>query len=487
METGHQVPRKLREVRENISRTVVEVQFIPDRIKRILSGEKQTRVGDRSTGKERKKGEPHCEDEIFQTDKYTIVADGVGGAGDGEKASSLAVAVIRERLDQISDQASDTDVKNAIYWAVQLAHQQIQRAKLQSGWDTFSGATIAIAYVHKGRLYVVSAGDSRVYVYTKENEMRRKHLVRMGIVAPNGQMDPVIDNIINDPLLCLSIDDGQYLAGLSRAEAFKKQHLFSEADTPGSRNNLMSHLGKNNVDHEVDPNETLDIQVYDFELSPDDIVMVTSDGPTDNLKDSQFSTILAKPDAPADELVTVVMSATRKMMDTWQKGNEGRAKHDDSVVGVMKDFKNIGAGRTEKAQAKEKVKKELSFWDRVGIKNSKGFVEIDWFVTNITDSSVVITKYDNSGLKVAELKLPSENKLVTPNIENRVRKIQNLPDLWQLVNSLAYIKFGEKYLLATDVHRLISNYVNNPSAENFKAIPDTYGIRKKVGELFLRY
>ncbi len=87
-----------------------------------------------------------------------VIADGVGGANKGERASQLAI----DTLFQYMQNSSDTDVPTFLTHAVSAANHAVhQIAQETRGAST----TLAIAAIHEGRtLYIANVGDSRVYL-----------------------------------------------------------------------------------------------------------------------------------------------------------------------------------------------------------------------------------------------------------------------------------------------------------------------------------
>lgn len=106
-----------------------------------------------------------------------IVADGMGGHGDGEIASRIAVETIAPRLVQgialpiLQNEAVDGEsVTRQIREAVQAANQHIlDEARVRSN---DMGTTVTLAVVINTQLFVANVGDSRTYLWGKEGMQR---------------------------------------------------------------------------------------------------------------------------------------------------------------------------------------------------------------------------------------------------------------------------------------------------------------------------
>ncbi len=99
-----------------------------------------------------------------------LVADGIGGAAAGERASSIAVeALERYVLNTMSwffrlPENQEDDFEEEMKAALARCQKQIEAsAAARSEWRGM-GTTLTMAYVLWPRLYVVHAGDSRCYL-----------------------------------------------------------------------------------------------------------------------------------------------------------------------------------------------------------------------------------------------------------------------------------------------------------------------------------
>jgi PPM family protein phosphatase len=107
-----------------------------------------------------------------------MVADGMGGYGHGEVASSVAVqAMTRYALAVMPwlvrhGEASEEELGRALSEALQHCHQSVQGTALREGLDQRMGTTLTLAYVTWPELHIAHAGDSRGYLW-RSGELRR--------------------------------------------------------------------------------------------------------------------------------------------------------------------------------------------------------------------------------------------------------------------------------------------------------------------------
>jgi protein phosphatase len=145
-----------------------------------------------------------------------VVADGMGGAAAGERASALAVRSVEEF------------VLNTFKWFLHLgAHEEhVLATELREGMERADrsvferaqadpklqgmGTTLTMAYSVAGDLFVVHAGDSRAYLY-RDGELEQittdhtlvQVLVQGGVITPEAarhhRKRNIVTNVIGGP------------------------------------------------------------------------------------------------------------------------------------------------------------------------------------------------------------------------------------------------------------------------------------------------
>lgn len=96
------------------------------------------------------------------------VADGMGGVGKGERASTLAVETLSKILKEQDDHDPVAALESAFFAANDVVTQEVAKASGLSGM----GSTLAVAIVENGKLYIANAGDSRIYLI-RNGELRQ--------------------------------------------------------------------------------------------------------------------------------------------------------------------------------------------------------------------------------------------------------------------------------------------------------------------------
>lgn len=100
-----------------------------------------------------------------------ILADGMGGHNAGEVASELAVASVREALDEILSpeikDACEIDLKEVVHESVIFANDEINLHAKTHPECKGMGTTIVLALFQNDKVILASVGDSRIYRFRK--------------------------------------------------------------------------------------------------------------------------------------------------------------------------------------------------------------------------------------------------------------------------------------------------------------------------------
>jgi protein phosphatase len=103
--------------------------------------------------------------------KLLLVADGMGGAAAGERASTLVVdSVVAHILNTLQwyfrlDEHSEEDFVEALSTALRRSEENLSAEVEAIPQRHGMGTTLTMAYIVWPRLYVVHAGDSRCYLF----------------------------------------------------------------------------------------------------------------------------------------------------------------------------------------------------------------------------------------------------------------------------------------------------------------------------------
>ena len=191
-----------------------------------------------------------------------IVADGMGGYNGGEIASELAVTAAKNFVENNFAETEHTKeklqelVKNAIEYANMLVYEKSKEVPELQGM----GTTIEVALVHNNRVYIGHVGDSRIY------RIRKEFIRKL-------------------------TTDHSYVQKLVKDGKISKE----EAVHHPKKNMLTKALGCTSF---VEP----DVTVKGF--LKDDILVLTSDGLTNMVKDQEiFDIIKFNIDIATDKLI----------------------------------------------------------------------------------------------------------------------------------------------------------------------------------------
>ena len=102
---------------------------------------------------------------VDKSQRYFIVADGMGGQNAGEKASALAVELIPRQLEQLLSfsEAEKDAVVSAIDKSVEHANSEIMALSEVDPSVRNMGTTVVFLVRSAHKFYVGGVGDSRVY------------------------------------------------------------------------------------------------------------------------------------------------------------------------------------------------------------------------------------------------------------------------------------------------------------------------------------
>lgn len=173
-----------------------------------------------------------------------IVADGMGGSNAGEVASRVAVNTIRDGFLSQSGDISEflvRSVRNANKMILQQASDEIDK--------TGMGTTVDAVVIDKNKVYIAHVGDSRVYHYSGG--------VLSQVTVDHSYVQQLIDN------------------GLLTSE---------EAE---------SHPHKNLITRVLGGGEKTDADIIVRDWKPDDILLLCSDGLTNQVNNDVIKEIIS--------------------------------------------------------------------------------------------------------------------------------------------------------------------------------------------------
>lgn len=229
------------------------------------------------TGLKRKNNEDaiYISDENSELKNLYIVADGMGGHNAGEVASNSAITAFNQYIHDNIHEIKEEEILDLLVSAVQYCNTDIYQKSSENESLSEMGTTLIAAVVMNHKLYVTHVGDSRLYVFKKEGEMRQltndhsyvMELVKLGkitreeaAVHPNRniitravgthatvEVDTIIENLFEGDIILICsdglstmVDDWGMKEILSKDEnqEQKVQALIDKANEKGGLDNI---------------------------------------------------------------------------------------------------------------------------------------------------------------------------------------------------------------------------------------------------------
>ncbi len=194
---------------------------------------------------------------------FAVVCDGMGGENGGERASSIAKKAITQALEEsFSENLTEEKIKPMLIRAFYSANSNIYRIASEHTELSGMGTTVVLAFLLRQKAYCATVGDSRIYLYSKEDGLRQ-----------------------------LSKDHSRVQYLLDRGEI-----------TPEEAKN---HSDRNKLTRAVGISESLDVDFFDTKLLPGFRLLLCSDGLTGCVEDEEIEAILSvgSPEEAAESLI----------------------------------------------------------------------------------------------------------------------------------------------------------------------------------------
>jgi len=204
-----------------------------------------------------------------------VVADGMGGAAAGERASALAVESVETfALNTLKwflhlGKSDENQLVDELRKSLELADQAVVDEAEANAKFYGMGTTLTMAYSVGQDLYIVHAGDSRAYLY------------RQG----------TLEQITSDHTLVQLLISGGVLSP-------------EDARTHARRNVITNVIGG--------PNAGVHAEIHKIRLEHDDVLLLCTDGLSEPVPDDQIARTLAKcpdPAEAADRLIAQSLEA----------------------------------------------------------------------------------------------------------------------------------------------------------------------------------
>ncbi len=198
---------------------------------------------------------------------FALVLDGMGGMAAGNVASSVAATHIAGSLnDNLSPKLTEKQLTTFLRAAVESANAAVFEKAASDQELHGMGTTVVCAVIRKDSCFVAHAGDSRLYLYR----------------------DGTLIQMTNDHSVVQSmVDNG---------------HLTEEE--------AKIHPSKNIITRALGVHSSVDVDITDFAVKEDDIILLCSDGLTNCVDDEGIAKALetAEFEGVAEQLVDTANS-----------------------------------------------------------------------------------------------------------------------------------------------------------------------------------
>lgn len=184
---------------------------------------------------------------------WSIVCDGMGGTNGGDVASILAVSEVTEYLDDnLNEDTSAENIKILMYNAIENANNKIFEKASENTALRGMGTTIVLCVVNDKTLHIMYAGDSRVYVISKSGirQVTKDHSIVQEMV-----------------------DSGEI-----------------------TQEDAKNHPQKNIITRALGVRKDVELDYMQLSLESDEIVLMCSDGLTNEISDDEICSICANND-----------------------------------------------------------------------------------------------------------------------------------------------------------------------------------------------
>ena len=184
-----------------------------------------------------------CEHPLGNLNNLFIVADGMGGHKAGDYASAYTVKAIEREVEVCEDRSPIKILREAIT----VANMEIYEKASTEADFAGMGTTVVAATISDDTLYVANVGDSRLYL-----------------------IDKAITQVTKDHSLV--------------AELVRKGSL--------DATQAKAHPDKNIITRAIGAASSVDIDFFEVELSPGDIILMCTDGLTNMVDDDEILRIV---------------------------------------------------------------------------------------------------------------------------------------------------------------------------------------------------
>ena len=195
---------------------------------------------------------------------FCILADGMGGHNAGEVASQNAVKLIAEEMNRLLE-SGEKEIPGQLSRAVSAANTGIYTMASENPIHRGMGTTVVTAFIDDGTAYVANVGDSRAYA------------------------------VRDDEIVQITTDHSVVSELVMRGTITKEEARL--------------HPQKNIITRAVGTDKSVRTDIFEYNYSPGDVMIICSDGLSTMLDDNRILEIIKSKKTSEDTVNSLIAAA----------------------------------------------------------------------------------------------------------------------------------------------------------------------------------
>ena len=195
---------------------------------------------------------------------FCILADGMGGHNAGEVASQNAVKLIAEEMNRLLE-SGEKEIPGQLSRAVSAANTGVYTMASENPIHRGMGTTVVTAFIDDGTAYVANVGDSRAYA------------------------------VRDDEIVQITTDHSVVSELLMRGTITKEEARL--------------HPQKNIITRAVGTDKSVRTDIFEYNYSPGDVMIICSDGLSTMLDDNRILEIIKSKKTSEDTVNSLIAAA----------------------------------------------------------------------------------------------------------------------------------------------------------------------------------
>ena len=195
---------------------------------------------------------------------FCILADGMGGHNAGEVASQNAVKLIAEEMNRLLE-SGEKEIPGQLSRAVSAANTGVYTMASENPIHRGMGTTVVTAFIDDGTAYVANVGDSRAYA------------------------------VRDDEIVQMTTDHSVVSELVMRGTITKEEARL--------------HPQKNIITRAVGTDKSVRTDIFEYNYSPGDVMIICSDGLSTMLDDNRILEIIKSKKTSEDTVNSLIAAA----------------------------------------------------------------------------------------------------------------------------------------------------------------------------------